>query len=779
MLKNDEDVSLSDIIDVKFLQEFQDLFAKAMDIGSVAYDNNKQITEASNFTEFCFRHTRGSEEGLARCKNCDITWGKIAAEKAQPVIYECHAGLTDFAVPILVSGQHFGTIFGGQILTETPDENKFRKIARELGINEDEYIEAVRKIKIVPMETVKFAVQILHNYTNGLSKAGLNNLRLLKLNILERLYRKIMESIRSSLDIDETKKQIVNIIGKTTNADRCFITEYDKENDEFFPVVDEYLSSDKIRSCKGTLPSRVFPEMCEIIKKGTYLKIEEGSFKWATKDKVFSSSHEMIAEYGVKSGLTFPLYYFGNLMGTISLHYVKSNHIAGDDEIALFKTIADQISIALYQARTYKMIKLQAERETFNRKIVEILRSTLEKNTLRHLFVNTIGQYFKADRVFFVEYCNKSDSFFPLDKDSEYLSSSQEVSFAHQERWDSCPIRKVIEPKLRYGDVLIPNMHEYIIQNKLSSKFADACFDANIKSSYILPVLYQREFLGYFCIEFTKEIRMLSQEDIDSLRLICVQAGIGLYQAKLYSQAQESAKMKSEFIANMSHELKTPLNLIIGFSDVLSESDVDRDKQLEYLSNIKESGKHLFNLTTNILNISKIESEKTTLNYENVDIESLITRVVKSLKVLAGNKNITILIESEKIMVKVDKTMIMQVLQNLLVNAIKFTATNGTIVISTELSEKDIVVSVCDNGVGIAPEHQDLIFEPFNQIDELRKKTYQGTGLGLTITKKIIELHNGSINVKSQKGQGSCFYFSLPLDRAKIEEMKSLGHSSS
>lgn len=180
MVKSIKSTTLLDLVDINFLQNLQDFFAKTMEVASLTVNDDGPLTKPSNFTDFCFKYTRGSELGFNRCTDCDIKWGKIAAEKGDPIIYTCHAGLTDFAVPIIVENKHIASILGGQILTEPPNEEHFRKVARELNINEDEYIAAVRKIKIVPPEKIKAAIDLLYHVANSISAVSYANLKLSK-----------------------------------------------------------------------------------------------------------------------------------------------------------------------------------------------------------------------------------------------------------------------------------------------------------------------------------------------------------------------------------------------------------------------------------------------------------------------------------------------------------------------------------------------------------------------------------------------------------------------
>lgn len=153
---------LSEIIDISFLQRFQDSFSNATGMASITNDLNGPVTAPSNFTEFCIDLTRGSNEGLRRCVECDLSGGKEAADTGRPAVYFCHAGLVDFSAPIVINGVQIGSIQGGQVLTEPPDEDKFRRIAIEIGIDPDIYIKALRKIKVVPERQVREAAALLN-----------------------------------------------------------------------------------------------------------------------------------------------------------------------------------------------------------------------------------------------------------------------------------------------------------------------------------------------------------------------------------------------------------------------------------------------------------------------------------------------------------------------------------------------------------------------------------------------------------------------------------------
>ena len=168
-----EDIKLSDVFDMDFLQSFQDSFARAAGMTAVTVDKDgKPITRPTDWSEFCMKYTRGSAEGCRRCEQCDKNGGETAARTGKPAVYECHAGLMDFGAPIIVDGHQIGSILGGQILNAPPDEDKFRAYAKEIGVDPEKYVEAVRKIQIMPRERLEHAAQTLFLMASFFSKMG-------------------------------------------------------------------------------------------------------------------------------------------------------------------------------------------------------------------------------------------------------------------------------------------------------------------------------------------------------------------------------------------------------------------------------------------------------------------------------------------------------------------------------------------------------------------------------------------------------------------------------
>ncbi|MBE9593791.1 MAG: response regulator [Proteobacteria bacterium] len=236
-------------------------------------------------------------------------------------------------------------------------------------------------------------------------------------------------------------------------------------------------------------------------------------------------------------------------------------------------------------------------------------------------------------------------------------------------------------------------------------------------------------------------------------------------------QLQEASQAKSEFLANMSHELRTPLNSIIGFSEILQEKTFGdlNERQKRYVSNIHTSGKHLLGLINDILDLSKVEAGKIELNYEEFPLKEMLSECQTLVNTMASKKNISLgfKVADGLSTINADPTKFKQIMYNFLSNAIKFTPDGGTVNVAAKPENGMVQVSVKDTGIGIAKGHQDMIFEEFYQVDSSYSKQYKGTGLGLPLTKKLVELHGGEIWVESEPEKGSTFSFSMPLRAEK------------
>jgi len=242
-----------------------------------------------------------------------------------------------------------------------------------------------------------------------------------------------------------------------------------------------------------------------------------------------------------------------------------------------------------------------------------------------------------------------------------------------------------------------------------------------------------------------------------------------------YRRVQEANRLKSEFLANMSHELRTPLNGIIGFAQLMHDEKVGpvSADHKEYLGDILTSSRHLLQLINDVLDLAKVESGKMDFNPEPVAMDQIVSEVRDILRTLAAGKliQIDVIVEPEVREVVADPSRLKQILYNYLSNAIKFTPNAGRVTVSVRPEGPEAYrLEVQDTGIGIAPEDMHRLFVEFQQLDASAAKKYQGTGLGLALTKRMVEAQGGEVGVRSATGSGSAFYAVLPRVMHRLDE---------
>jgi len=290
---------------------------------------------------------------------------------------------------------------------------------------------------------------------------------------------------------------------------------------------------------------------------------------------------------------------------------------------------------------------------------------------------------------------------------------------------------------------------------------------------FVIPMIARGQTVGIFTGDNKPSRRPISAGTLDLLQTFASHAAVAVANARLFQeiaaksrQLEIASRHKSEFLSSMSHELRTPLNAIIGFAEVLTERMFGElnDKQAEYMRDITESGRHLLSLINDILDLAKVEAGRMELEPSDVDVPRLIENALILVRERAAGRGITVAqtVDARVGTVRGDERKLKQILLNLLSNAIKFTPAGGRIEVAATLRDGAITVGVRDTGVGIAPEEQEAVFEEFRQVGSSAAK-HEGTGLGLALCRKFVELHGGRIWVESKVGEGSTFTFTLPL----------------
>ena len=296
--------------------------------------------------------------------------------------------------------------------------------------------------------------------------------------------------------------------------------------------------------------------------------------------------------------------------------------------------------------------------------------------------------------------------------------------------------------------------------------------EAGYRALLALPLLRKDRIVGGLIVR-RKAPGAFPPSIVDVLQTFASQSVVAIHNAQLFREIEDKGreleianKHKSEFLANMSHELRTPLNAILGFSELIIDNIYGEvpDKIREVLERVEKNGRHLLSLINDVLDLSKIEAGRLTLSLNDYSMQDIIHTAFNSVEALAVEKNLDLNINVPDMLAhgKGAGQRIAQVMLNLLGNAIKFTD-QGHVDVNVDVSNESFLVSVSDTGPGLSQEDQQKIFEEFRQADGSSTRKKGGTGLGLSISKKIVEMHGGSIGVESVPGEGSRFWFTLPI----------------
>ena len=486
---------------------------------------------------------------------------------------------------------------------------------------------------------------------------------------------------------------------------------------------------------------------------------------------------------GFRAYLGVPLVAGGQVIGTLCTFKLEPM-VVKQNTVDLMMTMGSQIGFAIENARLFaqtqdseETLRRQNEYLATSAEIGRLVTSTLDIETLFGRTVNLIHERFGFYHA----------AIFTIDETGFNAILASATGKAGTEmllRHHSLPVgsKSIVGTVSSTGNPLVVNNVAIDPTHRPNPLLPDT------KSEAAIPLRIGKRIIGVIDLQ-SKNTDAFTTADIAVLATLADQVAIAIDNARSYELAQQAInemreldRLKSQFLANMSHELRTPLNSIIGFSRVIIKG-IDgpvTDLQEQDLSAIYNSGQHLLRLINDILDLSKIDAGKMELAFDDVDIAELLESVIPTVSGLIKDKPIEIVqdIDSSIPIIRADAMRLRQVMINLLSNAAKFTD-EGSITIAAKIRQNpnghtEIVVSVTDTGAGIAPEDRNKLFQPFSQVDASPTRKTGGTGLGLSISRRLVELHGGIIDVTSETGQGSTFYFTLPLPQTVDSQPKAV-----
>ncbi len=443
------------------------------------------------------------------------------------------------------------------------------------------------------------------------------------------------------------------------------------------------------------------------------------------------------------------------------------------EQIDLVESFADQVVIAIENVRLFEETRESLERQTAISEVLKtISRSAFDLQPVLEIVTDNASRLAGADIAWLSTV--RDDRFMTVAYSSGFPQDVKEETAkrARQNFGGWIPI----ERGGLMGHTIAARTTTHIPDVKADPTLGNSLVVVATDSRTALGVPMLREGRAIGAIVLARyEVRPFSTREIQLVQTFADQAAIAIENARLFNEIQDKSRQleianrhKSEFLANMSHELRTPLNAIIGFSEVLLQGifgDVN-DKQREYLQDVLGSGQHLLLLINDILDLSKIEAGRMELDVSTFRIRAALDSGLTIVRERAARHNIALsaIVADDVGTIEADERKVKQILFNLLSNAVKFTPDGGRVEVSVAAENGDVRVLVRDTGIGIAPDDQARIFEEFQQVG--RERSREGTGLGLTLTKRFVELHGGRIWVESEPGKGSAFGFTLPLRQA-------------
>ncbi len=459
-----------------------------------------------------------------------------------------------------------------------------------------------------------------------------------------------------------------------------------------------------------------------------------------------------------RSEMALPLVSRGRVIGALDVQSTEGAAFT-DEDVAVLQTMAGQLANAIENARLFQ--ETQKHLEEISRLHQRYLRQEWqeyladEETRKVSAYLYDRGTVRPADDVWMPEIAlaTQRGETIVLSEMATALQESMEAIGASLQASASSP-----------GNPVAQNTHA--------------------KAALAVPLKLRGQVIGALDFYETEQPRQWSSDDIALVESVAEQVALAVENARAYAELQKTAeelremdRLKTLFLANMSHELRTPLNSIIGFSRVMLKG-IDgplTELQKADLTSIYNNGQHLLGLINDILDMSRIEAGKIELILEPIDLQHIINGVMSTAMALVKDKPINLVqeIEPDLPVIRADGTRLRQVILNLLSNAAKFTE-EGQITLRAWADGEQLTISVSDTGPGIASEDQSMLFQEFSQVDASPTRRAGGAGLGLAISRHLVEMHGGRIWVESEVGVGSTFFFTLPIEGAKPIEIPDL-----
>ncbi len=575
----------------------------------------------------------------------------------------------------------------------------------------------------------------------------------------ESLLNAVTNTIRSALSYQEILQTIVETVGHMFEVDCCILRPFQdgRLEDEWFvytiPAPDE-----------GQTPSRTplsrmdasSSSLAHTLWETRQVQvINEAQTDERVQGDVKDLRQQAYQAAGISSSLIVPLILQQDLMAVLALHQCGKPRTWEDDEVQLIMMVADQAALALSQARAYEQVRALAKREALVNTITAAIRSSLDPQEIFAAITQQLGQALHADG------CALS----LWTEDDEFVQCVG-LHDANQEQQPELPQSKApIE-----GNPVLKQLLETqapVVIDDLSDESEMNVTDLPLRSParalLVVPLLYNGKIIGSISLRQTRQPRRWETIEIGLAQAVAAQAAIAVQQSRLYQTMRQQAeqlleldKQKTEFFQNVSHEFRTPLTLTIGplESAVAQEEGLSYDQSVIALRN----SRRLLRLVNQLLDLQRLDAGRMQPKFRPCNLLEFVSQVVSSFDSYCEKKQISLLPHLEECpAIYLDLEKFDKVLYNLLSNAIKFTESGGKIEVILRQEGDRCLMQVKDTGIGIRPDQIPHLFDRFRQADGSASRSHEGSGLGLSLVKELVEMHGGQVTVESIYSEGTTF----------------------
>ena len=692
-------VILSDLVDKKTVDKFLKTFYKTFGIGCNCVDESKVIANIS-MSKFCSM-TRNTEKGCKLCEACDRDAWKKKKKTGKPALYQCHAGLVDIAIPIIVDNKYLGMIMGGQISTGKIDEQKILELSKQIEIeNSQEYLEAAKKIKCIKSKEIKKAVKVLSLIAQTVSETAYSMYLLKK----EAEKKEFILSLIAAVESASSKNKLYNIICKKImnffNADRILIVEFSKNGT--YNILQELKADKSIKSVFEVLPKNTAEKIMTYWNDIVFNKNEEVTFNSVNAYDIPDFIRDAYNKIGLVSAMTTIFNRTETSATVVVLGKYNNDNIWTEDDVKGFNLCGKQVNIAINKIKLTEKAKIRALRE---KALLDNLPASAFLKDVNGKFL-AVNDAFLACGLSREQILGHDDfEFEPFDVAASYQAEDLEVINSKKPFRN---IRKVI----RDGKELWMESYKSPVFDENGNVVAITGFNKDITAQMTMDKL-KNQFISIISHELRTPL------------------------------------------TSISGSIDLMLNGLVGNVDAPCT---------EMLKIAQKNTNKLTSLINNILELEALETNTMTLKFSSQKVKTVLMEAIETStkpKTAVGT-HIKTDIDLENECINIDKEKFIKVLHNIISNAYKFSDIGEDIIVSTKVKKKDVYITITDTGVEIPEGMEAKVFNKFKEMDTNNQHRQEGVGFGLAIAKLLVEKMNGTISYSSKKNKTS-FMLTFPI----------------